>query len=106
MPLLLGTAVHGPGTDPLLLQTPRPIQRVTPSFLGFFATSSQPSQLPSNGRTLGMSGSPPGAVRILNWNSNGLAAQPRRLELLQFLVKHSVDIACITKTHLNPRHKP
>lgn len=38
-------------------------------------------------------------LTILNWNANGIKSQ--RALFISFLARHSVDIACITETHLS-----
>lgn len=42
-------------------------------------------------------------LKILNWNACGLAA--RKSELQHLLEEEGIDIACITETHLKPKHK-
>lgn len=37
-------------------------------------------------------------LRFLNWNSHGV--YKKRFELIDFINSHSIDIACITETHL------
>uniref|UniRef100_A0A1Y1LWU6 Endonuclease/exonuclease/phosphatase domain-containing protein n=1 Tax=Photinus pyralis TaxID=7054 RepID=A0A1Y1LWU6_PHOPY len=42
-------------------------------------------------------------IKILNWNANGIKKQ---LNLLKcFLTRHSIDIACISETHLGHSEK-
>lgn len=37
-------------------------------------------------------------LALLNWNANGISS--KRLLFIDFLVRHNIDIACITETHL------
>lgn len=37
-------------------------------------------------------------LKILNWNANGL--KPKKSTFSSFLVRHNIDIACLTETHL------
>lgn len=37
-------------------------------------------------------------LALLNWNANGIS--PKRMLFIDFLVRHNIDIACVTETHL------
>lgn len=39
-------------------------------------------------------------LSILNWNANGLTS--RRMTFIDFLVRHDIDVACISETHFVP----
>lgn len=42
-------------------------------------------------------------LALLNWNANAISS--KRMIFIDFLVRHDIDIACITETHLIPSQK-
>ena len=37
-------------------------------------------------------------IKLVNWNANGIKS--KKSSLMEFLIRHKIDIACITETHL------
>ncbi|KAI5738896.1 hypothetical protein M8J77_012467 [Diaphorina citri] len=42
-------------------------------------------------------------LAILNWNANGISS--KKMIFTEFLVRHNIDIACVSETHLTPKEK-
>lgn len=38
-------------------------------------------------------------LTVLNWNADGIKAQ--RIQFIDFITRHNIDVACVSETHLN-----